>query len=123
MTVTDNGCRTDVRLGGLLVMASVFLWLFAGPGLSAKGLLLGGLLLAWGVPWQALQARRGRPGYPWKMGLAFTLLGLAMVPDMLYREVPGGALEVQVMAPALAVCGLWTLAWWPLARPRPEARP
>ena len=120
VTVTDPGCRTDVRLGGLLVMGSVFLWLFAGPSLSAKGLLLGAALLLWGVPAQALQARRGRQGYPWKMGLAFTVLGLAMIPDLRYREEPGGPLGVQIMAPALAIAGLWILAWWPVGRRRVE---
>ncbi len=118
VTVTDPGCRTDVRLGGLLVMGSVFLWLFAGPSLSAKFLMLGAVLLLWGVPAQAFQARKGRPGYPWKMGLAFALLGLAMTPDLRYREEPGGPLGIQIMAPALAVAGLWILAWWPLARRR-----
>ena len=119
ITVTDPGCRTDVRLGGLLVMGSVFLWLFAGPALSAKGLILGGLLLLWGIPAQAIQARSGRPGYPWKMGLAFAVLGLAMIPDLRYREVPGGPIGVQIMAPALAIAGLWVLAWWPVARRKP----
>jgi hypothetical protein len=99
-------------------MGSVFLWLFAGPSLSAKFLMLGAVLLLWGVPAQAFQARKGRPGYPWKMGLAFTLLGLAMTPDLLYREEPGGPLGIQIMAPALAVAGLWILAWWPVARRR-----
>jgi len=121
ITVTDPGCRTDVRLGGLLVMAAVFLWLFAGPALSAKGLLLGGLLLLVGIPLQAFQARGGRPGYPWKMGLAFTVLGLAMIPDLRYRTVPGGPVDVQIMAPALAVAGAWILLWWPLARTRTTA--
>ena len=112
---TDPGCRTDVRVGALLILASVFLWLWFGPSTSAKIYLAGCPFLLWGIPWQAIQAKSGRPGYPWKLGLAMALLGGAMWPDLRYREVPGGPIGVQIIAPLLLGSGLWILLWWPVA--------
>ena len=33
-TLTGDGCRTEVRLGLLLSMAGVFVWLWQGPGMG-----------------------------------------------------------------------------------------
>jgi hypothetical protein len=116
-TFTDPGCRTDVRLGALIVLGSVFLWLWWGPTNSSRLYLVGAILLLWGVPLQALQARSiGRPGFPWKLGLALAIAGGAMWPDLCYRETPSGALHWQEVAPLLVGAGVWILAWWPVAR-------
>jgi hypothetical protein len=115
-TFTDPGCRTEVRAGALLVLAAVFLWLWAGPTLASKIYLVGAALLVIGVPIQAFQSRRGRPGFPWKVGLAMTLLGLAMWPDLIYREAVGGVRRVQDIAWMLTGAGAWILLWWPVAR-------
>lgn len=116
-TFTDDGCRTEVRLGILIMLAAVFLWLWLGPSLSAKVYLLGVPLLAVGIPLQAIQARRqGRPGYPLKMGLVLLVGGALMWPDMLYREEIGGPLGVQPMAPLMLFPGLWIVGWWFYAR-------
>ena len=117
-TFTDDGCRTEVRLGGLLVAAGVFLWLWLGPPLAGSLCGIGMLLLLVGVPIQAIQGRAGRPGYPWKLGLGMTILGLAMWPDLIYRLHPDGPAAVQELVWFLAGSGLWILAWWPLSRPR-----
>lgn len=123
---TDPGCRTEVRLGALLVLAAVFLWLFLGPVTCSRIFLIGGPLLLIGVPIQAFQARRdGRPGFPWKLGLIMTMGGLVMawggvigLPDLRYREMVTGPVETQPVGPLLAAAGLWILAWWPMARSR-----
>ncbi len=116
---TGVGCRTDVRVGSLLVLIAVFLWLWFGPQTSARIFLAGVPFLLWGVPWQAIQARRdGRPGFPWKLGIAMTVLGVAQWCDLRYREWPGGEIGVQVIAPMLTACGVWILLWWPIARQR-----
>lgn len=112
---TDPGCRTDIRAGALLILGAVFLWLWFGPQTSAKIYLAGAPLLIWGVPWQALQARAGRPGFPWKLGLAMTALGLAMWPGLRYQNGPGQPIEVQIIAPLLTAAGVWILLWWPVA--------
>ena len=119
---TGPGCRTDVRLGALLVLGAVFLWLWFGPTNSARIFLCGAPLLLWGIPLQALQARRGRPGYPWKLGLALTALAIPMCWDLRFREVPEGALHVQIIAPLLLATGAWILLWWPVSgmKPRPK---
>lgn len=117
---TDDGCRTEIRLGGLLILAGVFLWLWLGPQTSSLLYFIGLPLVLIGVPIQAMQARRdGRPGYPWKLGLAFTLGGLAMCLDLRYREVVGATVDVQPVAPMLLAAGVWITAWWPFARRRP----
>jgi hypothetical protein len=121
---TDAGCRTEVRLGGLLVLAAVFLWLFLGPAMCGRIFLVGAPLLLVGIPLQAWQGRtQGRPGYPWKLGVAFALMGAVMVlghwlglPDLCYRERVGGPLLVQPIGWLLAAAGIWILAWWPVAR-------
>jgi hypothetical protein len=116
---TDPGCRSDIRLGALLILAAVFLWLWLGPTTASRLYLLGAPLMLWGVPWQALQARRdGRPGFPWKLGLAMAIGGAVMWPDLRYREAPGAPVQVQEVAPLLLAAGLWILAWWPIARSR-----
>lgn len=116
LTFTDPGCRTEVRIGALLMLGAIFMWLFLGPALSAKIYLLGVPLLLIGVPLQAIQGRKqNRPGFPWKLGVVFTLFGLVMIPDMLYREEIGGAISVQPMAPLLLAAGVWILAWWPVS--------
>jgi hypothetical protein len=121
---TDPGCRTDVRLGALVVLGAVFLWLWWGPSASSRLYLAGAALLLWGVPLQALQARReGRPGFPWKLGLVMAIGGAVMWPDLTYREpdptkatVSEWPKHVQEVAPLLLVAGAWILAWWPVAR-------
>lgn len=117
-TFTDPGCRTEIRLGTLLILAAVFLWLWLGPSTSSLLYFIGLPLVLVGVPLQALQGRRfGRPGYPLKLGLTLSLGGLAMVPDLLYREIAGGEWHVQPVAPMLIVAGVWMLVWWPVSRP------
>jgi hypothetical protein len=120
---TDPGCRTEVRLGALIILAAVFLWLFFGPTTCSRLYLLGAPLLLVGIPIQAIQARRdGRPGYPWKLGLVLTVGAALMWPDLRYRETISGPVQVQEIAPLLLAAGLWILAWWPLAR-RPAPSP
>src|SRR5687767_9889263 len=116
---TDPGCRTEVRLGALIILAAVFLWLFFGPTVCSRLYLLGAPLLFIGIPIQAIQARRaGRPGYPWKLGVVLTIGGGLMWPDLRYREVIGGPVYVQEIAPLLLAAGVWIMAWWPIARSR-----
>lgn len=114
---TDPGCRTEVRLGALLTIGPIFLWMWLGPD-KAVWLLVAGLPLLWiGTVLQAREARSAqRPGYPWKLGLAFAVLGALMIPDQMSRVVPGGALSFQLQAPALCLSGLWILSWWFYAR-------
>jgi hypothetical protein len=116
-TFTDAGCRVEVRVGALLVLAAVFLWLWLGPEKSGRLYLLGMPLLLVGIPIQAFQARGGRPGFPWKLGLAFTLGALLMWPDLRYREDigPDVPIHVQTVVPLLLIAGVWILLWWPLA--------
>ena len=116
---TTDGCRSDVRVGALLVLIAIFVWLWLGPGISSKLYLIGAPFLLWGVPMQALQARRdGRPGYPWKLGLALGVGGALMWPDLMYRERFDGPLLWQPIAPLLLAAGVWILAWWPVAHRR-----
>ena len=121
---TDPGCRTDVRFGALLILAALFLWLWFGPTTSARIFLCGAPLLLWGIPWQALQGwRDGRPGYPWKLGIAMTLMGIFTWLDLRFREEPGGPIQVQIIAPLLTAAGVWILLWWPVSRlPRRAAQ-
>lgn len=112
---TDPGCRTEVRLGALIILGAVFLWLFFGPTFCSRLYLIGAPLLLIGIPIQAFQGRAGRPGYPWKLGLAIALGGAFMWPDLRYREVIGGPVHVQEIAPLLLAAGAWILAWWPVA--------
>ena len=120
---TDPGCRTDVRVGALLVLAAVFLWLWWGPTVSSRIYLVGVPFLLAGVPLQAFEARRsGRPGYPLKLGLVLLIGGGLMWPDLCYREQVGQALHVQEVAPLLVCAGAWMVGWWPLARTGEAAR-
>ncbi|MBA3698699.1 MAG: hypothetical protein H0W78_07585 [Planctomycetes bacterium] len=119
---TDPGCRTEVRLGALIILAAVFLWLFFGPTVCSRLYLIGAPLLFIGIPIQAIQARRdGRPGYPWKLGVVLTIGGGLMWPDLRYREVIGGPVYVQEIAPLLLAAGVWIMAWWPVARTRVQS--
>jgi hypothetical protein len=121
---TDPGCRTEVRLGALIILAAVFLWLWLGPTMSSRLYLIGAPLLLIGIPIQAIQARRdGRPGYPWKLGLAMAIGGALMWPDLRYRESPTGPVYVQEVSPLLLAAGVWILAWWPFARSRSPDSP
>lgn len=123
-TFTDPGCRTDVRLGGLIVLVAVFLWLWKGPETCSRVFLVGAALLIWGIPWQAIQARTGRSGYPWKLGVAMAGLALGMGLDLRYQEAVGQPVRVQDIVIMLGVAGAWVLAWWPVAhlgRRRAEA--
>ncbi len=114
---TAPGCRTEVRVGALLVLMGLFLWLWLGPSTSIKLCWTGLPLVVIGVPIQAIQARRdGRPGFPWKLGLTLTIGAALMWKDLTYRELVGGPLLVQPIAPILLGVGLWILAWWPIAR-------
>ena len=119
---TTDGCRSDVRFGALLVLVAIFVWLWLGPVVSSRLYLLGAPFLLWGIPMQALEARRdGRPGYPWKLGLAMAVGGALMWPDLVYRERFDGPLFWQPIAPLLVAAGVWILAWWPVTRRRPAA--
>ena len=122
---TDDGCRLELQVGGLLVVACVFLWQFlpgitnGGMSVCAFGWLIGALLIVVGAPIQAWQARTaGRPGYPWKLGLALVFFGGFMLWDLRYREVPSGPLILHQTALMMVSPGLWILLWWPLARTR-----
>jgi hypothetical protein len=114
-TFTDGGCRTEVRIGGLLVLGAVFLWLWLGPQWATRLYLVGAPLLLIGIPWQAFDARKGRPGYPWKLGIAFAVFAACMYPDLRYRDDIPGVVQVQTVVPLLGAAGVWILAWWPVA--------
>ncbi|MFW5751291.1 MAG: hypothetical protein ACOCZK_06540 [Planctomycetota bacterium] len=119
-TFTDDGCRSEIRVGALLILAAVFLWLWLGPAWSSRLYFIGLPLLLIGVPLQVRDQRRiARPGFPLKLGLVFALGGALMWPDLLYRESVDGAVAVQPVAPLLVVAGVWILAWWPVSRLRP----
>ena len=116
-TFTQPGCRTEIRLGTLLVLASVFLWLWLGPSTSSLLYFVGLPMILVGVPIQAWQGRRfGRPGYPLRLGLVLTVGGLAMLPGIRYREMVGDSLHFQPIGPMIIVAGVWMLAWWPWSR-------
>jgi hypothetical protein len=114
-TFTDDGCRTELRCGALLIAAGAFLWLFIGPTWATRLCLIGAPLLLIGCVLQAVQARRGLPGYPWKLALGFLILGLPMCFDLRYREAPGAELHRIAYGPILAAAGAWLALWWPLA--------
>lgn len=115
---THPGCRTELRVGALLVLAGTFLWNFAGPSLAMKLALAGLPLLAIGA---VLQALKGTQGYPWRLAVAMLLLGLPMCWDFRYRDLPGGPVHLLLIGPILAVSGAWLALWWPLAA-RNQAR-
>lgn len=109
---THPGCRTELRVGALLVLAGTFLWNFAGPSLAVKLAIIGMPFLIVGT---IIQALRGTHGYPWRLALAMLILGLPMCWDFRYRDEPGGPLHLLLIGPILAVAGAWLLLWWPLA--------
>ncbi|MFW5845991.1 MAG: hypothetical protein ACOCXJ_07175, partial [Planctomycetota bacterium] len=117
-TFTDPGCRTELRLGALGVLAGVFLWQW-WLELAQVTLFIGLPLVLVGMPLQVLDARRrGRPGYPWKLAVTMTVIGIFLLPDQFYRETVDGPLRLVVpWVPALLTAGVWLLIGWPLARP------
>ncbi len=127
---TDPGCRTDVRLGALLLVAAIFLLPFSaiikgGPTLMNQVGLVGAALLLWGIPWQAIQGwRQGRPGYPWKLAIVLGAMAPVMFMDVRYRENLGdhfSGIRYSIPVGVLLAASLWTLLWWPVSRlPRPQ---
>ena len=116
-TFTKDGCRTEIRVGALLLLAGIFFWLFLGPATCTKICLVGLVAILIGVPLQALDAKKyNRPGYPKLLGWIFTIGGLAMLPDLCYRESIGGPLQIQIIGPLIVIAGVWMLAWMPVAR-------
>lgn len=114
---TDPGCRSEIRLGALMVLIGVFMWGWLGPGWASPLAWLGVPLVLVGVVLQVRDAKReGRPGYPWKLGLALGVGGVLMAFDLTYRERYDAALQLQLTAVLLCIPGLWILAWWPVAR-------
>jgi hypothetical protein len=105
-TITEDGCRTEVRLGLLLSMAGVFVWLWQGPGMAVRLYFPGLILLLLGLFLQVRDAQRlGRPGYPTKAGFLLFVGGLLLAFDVMYRESVGGPLRVQPIAPMVATVG------------------
>ena len=111
LVFTEPGCRTELRVGALLVLAGTFLWNFAGPALAMKLAVLGLPLLAIGTVLQV----RTPAAFPWRMGLAMLLLGGAMCWDFRYRDAPGTPVSMLLIGPILASAGAWLLLWWPVA--------
>ena len=87
-------------------------------GEIAPTALAGMALLAAGVPIQAVEARAGRPGYPWKLGLALAGFGACMLWDLRFRDAPGLPVQLHQTAILMAAPGAWILLWWPVARRR-----
>ncbi|MEK7413016.1 MAG: hypothetical protein AAB263_06845 [Planctomycetota bacterium] len=114
LVFTRPGCRTELRLGALLVLAGTFLWNFVGPTMAIKIALAGIPLVLIGTVLQALGIGSKR-GFPWKLGLSMLILGGAMCYDFRYRDVPGGPLLLVLVGPILASAGLWITLWWPIA--------
>lgn len=113
---TLPGCRTELRLGALLVLAGTFLWNFAGPSLAMKLAVIGLPLLIVGAALQALlSARQGVDAYPWKLAVAMLILGVPMCFDFRYRDAPGADLQMLLVGPILAVAGGWLALWWPVS--------
>lgn len=113
---TSPGCRTELRLGALFVLAGTFLWNFAGPALAIKLALIGLPLLLIGTVLQALlSSRRGIDAYPWKLAVAMLILGVPMIFDFRYRDAPGAEVQVLLVGPILAIAGGWLALWWPVA--------
>lgn len=116
-TFTKDGCRTEIRVGVLLLLAGVFFWLFLGPVACTRICIVGLAAILIGVPLQALDGKRyGRPGYPIQLGIILTIGGLLMIPDLCYRETVDGPLQVQIFGPLLVLAGVWMLAWWPVSK-------
>jgi hypothetical protein len=118
-TVTDDGCRTEIRVGGLLMFVGLFGWQWLiGPKWGTWLMASGALAILVGVPVQALEARRGRPGYPWKLGIILTAFAGALLVDLTYREQVGGPLLAHPAGWFFLGAAVWTLGWWPVARRR-----
>ncbi len=114
---TDAGCRTEIRVGALLVLVGVFMWGWLGPAWASPLAWLGVPLVLVGVVLQIRDGHRlGRPGYPWKLGIAMGIFGLIMASDLTYRERFDGPLAVQLTAILLVIPGVWMLAGWPMYR-------
>ncbi len=113
---TLPGCRTELRLGALLVLSGTFLWNFAGPSLAVKLAVVGLPLLIVGATLQAMiSAKQGIDAYPWKLAVAMLILGLPMTFDFRYRDAPGEAVQYVLVGPILAVAGAWLALWWPVS--------
>ena len=109
-TLTEDGCRTEVRLGLLLSMAGVFVWLWQGPSMAVKLYFPGFGLLLLGLWWQIRDAQTaGRPGYPTKAGIILFVGGLLLSLDVMYREDVGGPLQIQPIAPMVTAVGFVVL--------------
>ena len=63
-TFTDDGCRTELRVGALLILAAVFLWLWLGPLTSMKLFLAGVPLLNHRCPLAGVPGAEGPPRLP-----------------------------------------------------------
>ena len=84
--------------------------------------LCGVPLVGIGVVLQVRDARqKQRPGYPLKAGIIYTVLGLLMIPGMLYQESGSQQLHVQVLPLVMIICGVWICAWWPWSRSKVSA--
>jgi len=112
---TLPGCRTELRLGALLVLAGTFLWNFVGPAVAIKIAILGLPLVLVGAITQTLAARRGVDAYPWKMAVAMLALGVPMCFDFRYRDAPGDTVHILLVGPFLAASGAWLAIWWPIS--------
>lgn len=105
---TEDGCRSEIRLGALLALAAVFFPLMIGPPLCVKIMLVGLALILVGVPLQVRDARQhGRPGYPWKLGLTLALGGTFMIWDLAWKSAVGAPWQVQELPAMLTVGGVW----------------
>lgn len=118
MQFTYPGCRTELRVGVLLLLSGTFLWNFAGPALAIKLALAGAPLLAFGAVMQALGTPRS---YPWKLAVAMLALGLPMCWDFRFRDDPSGELQLLLVGPLLAGAGAWLALWWLVAAMRRPA--
>jgi hypothetical protein len=116
LTFTDPGCRWELRLGLLLVLAASFLWAWLGPMWAKDVLIIGVPLVLVGAILQAWQARSGRPGYPLKLALFLVAIGVVMCFDLSYRESVGDRWRVAPPPAIIAGTGLWLLLLYPVAR-------
>ena len=121
LTFTDDGCRSEIRIGVLLVLVAVFVWLWLGPSVAIRFAAAGLPLLMIGAVLQARDAGRGRPGYPLKLACCLLVFGLFMLPDLSYRESVAGPIHWQPMPILLTIAGAWLLLWWPIATRRAKS--
>ena len=59
LTFTDDGCRTELRIGALLVLVAVFVWLWLGPDIASRLALVGLPLLLVGGALQFVMPLEG----------------------------------------------------------------